>query len=236
MGTILAKELNAAGKPFVVVDTNAPRLQEAADRGFLYVDGDATEEYVLEQAGVKRASVLATVLSDDALNVFITITARELNPNLSIIARAENPRSEKKLLGSGACKVILPTAIGARKLANMIIHPTAENLLDEITQHNALTDELNRIDLKFDELPVAEDSFLAGKPLTAIDVRNNHGFLIVGIKHADGSVQMNPPSETVLTAGDSVIVLAHTNDVTQLAQKFNAKQKTMQYRGVKIDH
>lgn len=235
MGTILAKELHAAGKPFVVVDTDSVRLHEAAERGFLIVDGDATEERVLEAAGVKQASVLATVLSDDALNVFITITARELNPKLTILARAENPRSEKKLLSSGATKVILPTAIGARKLAHLIVHPTAENILDELTQQNSLTDELERIDLKFDEFLVVPDSALVGKPLTSIEVRNNHGFLIVGVKRSDGRVLMNPPSETVLAAGDAVIVLAHTNDVTQLTQKFQAKHKSMQYRGVKIE-
>ena len=100
-------------------------VSSAEDQGFLVINGDATDEFVLEQAGIHRAAVLASVLSDEAKNVFVTITARELNPEITIIARGENPSTEKKLLGCGADKVVLPTAIGAAKVVQLIIRPTA---------------------------------------------------------------------------------------------------------------
>lgn len=235
VGTILAQELQAGGKPFVVIDADPQRLQEAQDRGFLVVSGDATEEFVLEQAGIGRASVLATVLSQDANNVFVTITAREMNPGLTIIARGENPRTEKKLLGSGADKVVLPTAIGAKKLAQMIIRPTAENLLEQLTSRSDMSEELGRIGLRFEELEVTPESAIAGKALADIELRGNHGFLIVGIRTADGATTLHPPTDTQLAAGDVVIILGHGDDIPELAARFTAKRDKMTYRGVTID-
>ncbi len=232
MGTILARELCAAGKSFVVIDCDERRLQIAADRGYLVINGDATEEFVLEQAGIDHAAVLATVLSVDANNVFVTITARELNPDLIIIARGENPRTEKKLLGCGANKVVLPTAIGATKLARMIVRPTAENMLEQLAGQNDMTDELGRIGLHFDELEVSADSSLVGKELNDIELRSNHGFLIVGMRRADGTTMLNPPGETRLFAGDVVIVLGHDDDIPQLAERFSSTAESITYRGV----
>jgi voltage-gated potassium channel len=235
MGTILARELIAAGKSFVVIDSDERRVQSAEDQGYLVLQGDATEEYVLQEAGIERASVLATVLSDDAINVFVTITAREMNPDLMIIARGENPRTEKKLIGSGANRVVLPTAIGATKVAQLIIRPTAENMLEQLTSHRVMTEELGNIGLQFNELQVAEGSPLVDKPLGAIEVRSNHGFLIVGIRHEDGSTVLNPPSSTPLSTGDVVIVLGHNDDLPQLAERFSSRGGRITYRGVTME-
>ncbi len=232
MGTILARELKAAGKPFVVVDCDERRLQTAEEYGYLVINGDATEEHVLELAGIRSAAVLATVLAEDATNVFVAVTAREMNPTLMIIARGENPRTEKKLLGCGANKVVLPTAIGAKKLAQMIIRPSAENLLEQLTAQGDMSDELGRIGLKFDELRVAAGSVLSGKTLTDIELRSNHGFLIVGMRRPDGTTLLNPPAATELSEGDVVIVLGHGDDLPQLAERFLAKPHTLAYRGV----
>jgi len=220
MGTILARELQKADKSFVVIDCDERRLQNAQDQGYLVINGDAKEEFILEQAGICRASVLATVLSDDATNVFVTITAREMNPDLMIIARGENPRTEKKLLGCGANKVVLPTAIGAAKVAQLVIRPTAENMLEQLTCQSDMNEELGHIGLRFDELKVSAGSPLVAKKLSDIEVRSNHGFLIVGILHADGSTVLNPNSETSLSTSDIVIVLGHDDDIPQLAERF----------------
>ena len=174
MGTILARELRKSGKPFVVIERDERRLQDAEEQGYLVVNGDATEEHVLEQAGIRHASVLATVLSEDATNVFVTITAREMNPDVMIIARGENPRTEKKLLGCGADKVVLPTAIGATRVAQLIIRPTAENMLEEITQQSNVQDALSQIGLQFDELEVAADSPLVDRELSDLPVQRSH--------------------------------------------------------------
>ena len=235
MGTILARDLHSAGKPFVVIDMDERRRRAAEELGYLVLAGDATEETVLEHAGIHRAAVLATVLSDDALNVFVTITARAMNPHLMIIARGENPRTEGKLLGSGANRVVLPTAIGASKVAQLIIRPTAESLLGQMTSQSDLNDELGQIGLQFGELEVTESSALVGKELSVIEIRSNHGFLIVGVRRADGATMINPPSTTRLEVGDTVIVLGHDDDIPQLAERFAAGGRTITYRGVALE-
>lgn len=235
MGTILSRELQAAGKAFVVIDSDPLRIQEAEEQGYLVIQGDATEEYILQHAGIEHASVVATVLSEDATNVFITITARDMNPDVTIIARGENPRTEKKLLGCGANKVILPTAIGAAKVVQLIMRPTAENLLEQIAQESIVAEELRGIGLYFNELAVAPDSLLVDRPLGAIEVKSNHGFLIVALRKADGTTILNPATETVMSAGDVVIVLGHQDDIPQLTEKFSATKSQMFYRGVAVD-
>ncbi|MGC4002318.1 MAG: potassium channel protein [Pirellulales bacterium] len=231
MGSILARELKAADKPFVIVDVDEKRLLAAEELGYLTVHGDAAEERFLEAAGIQRASILATVLPADAANVFVTITARELNPNLLIIARGENPKTEKKLLGCGANRVVLPMAIGAHKLAQLIIRPSAEHMLEQLTHEGGVQDELSRIGLRFNELTVVEGSPLVDRTLNDIDLRGNQGFLIVSVRRLDGAMVMNPHSTTRLHAGDTVIVLGREDDIPQLEAKFFTSQNSNKYRG-----
>lgn len=234
LGTILARELHLAGKDFVVIDADLERLQEAESNGYLVLRGDATEEDILEQAGIARAATVATVLSEDAINVFVTITARAMNSTVKIIARGENPRTEKKLFGCGANQVILPTAIGAQKMAQLIVRPTAENLLQSIHEQSTMGEDLRQIGLQFNELEVLAGTELAGKTLGAIEVRGNHGFLIVGIRHSDGTTNLNPSPATVLHHGDVVVVLSHEQDLPELAKRFKSQKPKMSYRGQSV--
>ena len=235
LGSILAKDLRAAGKPFVAIDTDPRRLEEAEQRGYLVLNGDATEEDVLEQAGISHAGTVASVLSEDATNVFVTITARELNPDVTIIARAENPRTERKLLGSGANLVVLPTAIGATKIAQMIIRPSAEKMLEELTSQSSMIADLDQIGLRFDELTVEAGSPLVEGEIGDIEIRSNHGFLIVGIRRVDGVFQTNPDPKTKLSIGDVVVVLGHQQDIPDLKRRFSSPGKKMVYRGVSVE-
>jgi len=235
MGTILTRELHKAKKPFVVIDCEERRIQQAKELGYLVIDGDATEERILEHAQINHASVLASVLSDDASNVFITITARGMNPSLTIVARGENPRTEKKLLGCGASRVVLPTAIGASKIAQSIIRPTAENLLAQLTSRGEMKEELEQIGIEFEELDVGKISPLIGKAIKDIEIRGDHGFLIVAIRRADGSVLMNPDAETKLAGSDVIISLGHHSDRPELALRASALKKPITYRGATAD-
>lgn len=235
LGSILARELADNKKPFVAIDSDPQRLHEAEERGYLVIHGDATEEEVLERAGIGRAATIATVLSDDATNVFVTITARELNPKAAIIARAENPRTEKKLLGSGASQVVLPTAIGAQRVAQLIIRPTAENLLQQIQEQSSLIGDLGNIGLEFHELRVQAHSPLANRAISDIEIRSNHGFLIVGIRRAHGATTLNPEPATRLEVDDIVVVLGHKNDMPALERRFSNPQR-MTYRGLTIEN
>jgi len=118
VGQTLAHELHRGERDFVVIDRDEERVAQIAIDGFLAHRGDATEEGVLEYVGIRRACCLATVLPQDALNVFITLTARDLSPALKIIARGEQPSTEKKLLQAGADEVILPATIGGLRIAH----------------------------------------------------------------------------------------------------------------------
>lgn len=235
MGSILAKELAQADRPFVVIDCDEFRIQAAEEQGYLVIRGDATEESVLERAGIEKARSLASVLSEDAINVFVTVTARAMKPDLLIIARGENPRTEKKLLSCGADRVILPTAIGAAKVAQLVIRPSAESMLEQLANQAHMNEELQQIGLQFDELRVEADSSLAGRSLSEIEVRGNHGFLVVGIRHQEGRTSINPDGSTMLNAGDVVIILGHNDDIPQLAKRFTAKREKITYRGATME-
>ena len=123
IGVMLAKELRAGKAEFVVLEANAERFAEARDLGYLCIQADATEEEALKEAGIMRARALATVVPADAINVFITLSARGLNSGLKIIARGESPATEKKLLQAGADNVVLPAHIGAETVASIILYP-----------------------------------------------------------------------------------------------------------------
>ncbi|HTL89459.1 MAG TPA: NAD-binding protein, partial [Leptolyngbya sp.] len=123
MGQILARKLTDAQVPFVIIDSNPTRIEQAELQGYLVYLGNATDDMVLYQVGIKSARALTTVLPDDAANVFITLTARELNPKLLILSRGELPSTEKKLRLAGADQVVLPASISALRMAHMITHP-----------------------------------------------------------------------------------------------------------------
>jgi voltage-gated potassium channel len=233
IGSMVAGHLAANGKRFVVIERQSDRVREAEGLGYLVLEGNAAEEAALAQAGIERAKVLAALLSEDAANLFITITARELNPRLEILARGEQPSTERKLLRSGANRVILPMAIGAARIAQLITRPSAESLLGESSGRQDLNGELARIGLELGELQVASASPLAGRAVGDIEVRGNLGFLVVALRRADGHMVMNPEPATQVYGGDTVIVLGHHQDIPQLARQYSLSQE-LTYRGVKV--
>ena len=233
IGSMLADQLHKANTKFVVVDANPERIREAESRGYLVLNGNATEESVLIDAGIERAAYLAAVLSEDAANLFVTITARELNESMAILARGENVATERKLIRCGANQVVMPTAIGAARIAHLITRPSAESLLVSAGAHDNLNDELAQLGLHLSELSISHNSPLAGRNVGDIEVRGNLGFLIVAIRHQDGEIVMNPESETALEGGDVVVVLGHQEDLPQLAERYILKQQVT-YRGATV--
>lgn len=233
VGQIIARELFELGHQFVIVDTNADRLREAEQKGFLVLIGDATEESILTLAGIMRARVLASVLPDDTMNVFITLTARELNSSLEIIARGESPSTERKLLRSGATKVVMLAAIGAAKITQLITRPSAESLLRDVVGASHLNDELQSIGLQIAEAKIDIGSSLDGQTLQSVEMTGTAGVVIVAIKKPDGSIVRHPPAETVLRALDVIILLGHRENLPQLSLKAKC-QTTRMYRGARV--
>lgn len=234
VGRILAERLAANVAELVVIDTDREKIRTAEAAGHLVVMGDASDGKVLEEAGIEHAARLAAVLPDDAANVFVTLTATGINRHVVVIARAEDPASESKLQRSGADHVILPAAIGAQRIANLITQPSAEALLASGSSlRSDLGDELAGMGLRIEEMRLPSSSPLVGQPLRAIEIGGNHGFLIVGLRHADGSVSINPEDDEVLRNGDTVIVLGHTGDLPALRQRYEL-ERPVYYRGARV--
>ena len=231
VGQMLAHDLAAAGMSLVVIDSSESRIQEAQRAGFLAVLGSAAEEPTLEAAGIRQARVLATVLPDDAANVFITLVARELNSSIEIIARAEAPSTEKKLLRSGANRIVMPALIGATKIAHMIVRPSAEDLLSQITGTTHLSDELEKIGLHLFEVEVQDNSPLVGQTVADVEIGGG-GFVVVAIKRADGAIVQNSDATLTLSTGDRFMIVGHKGALPQLSQRARSRAQ-LQYRGTK---
>jgi voltage-gated potassium channel len=213
IGQILAQELAAKKQPFVVVDNNSESLAEAQNRGYLVLLGDATEEAVLQSAGVERARTVVTALPGDAANVFITLTSRNLNRDLQIIARGEYQTTEKKLLQAGADRVVLPAAIGALRMAAMITRPSTIELMELVSGQSVL-------DVEVDEILVAAGSPLVGKALADAQTRSRSGLLVVAVKKSGGAMTFNPGTELVFQSGDTIIVMGKQDDIDRFRQEY----------------
>ncbi len=230
MGQILAREMAEARQPFVVIDNSGDRIAEAQELGYLVLVGNATEDDVLELAGIQRAKFLATVLPDDAANVFITLTARGINPALIILARGEYPTTERKLRLAGANHVVLPATIGALRIAHMITHPTTLDFLDRNDGGNTLNELLAKIDLQIEELAITSESPMIGHLIKDLEVSVNSAFIIVALRREDGATLTSPEGKVIIQEGDTLIVLGRLGDMPRLADIYALKRK-MRYRG-----
>ena len=213
IGRILAHELAAKKQSFVVVDNNAEAISEAQNHGYLVLMGDATEEAVLQSTGVERAHTIVTALPSDAANVFITLTSRNLNRDLQIIARGEYQTTEKKLLQAGANRVVLPAAIGAMRMAAMITHPSTIELMELVSGQSVL-------DVEVDEVVIAAGSLLVGRSIADLKTPTRSGLLVVAVKKADGTMTFNPGAELVFQSDDTIIVMGKREDIDRFREDY----------------
>ena len=210
IGRIICHELHANKIPVVIVDSSQEINQVVEEEGIPYIIDDATSEDVLIEAGVERAKGLISVVASDADNLFITMTARGLNHELFISARADEENTEKKLLRGGADRVVMPYLIGGQKMAQTIIKPAVTDFI-EFTINN------KDIGLEINELKVGEDSRLKGLTLVESGIRQELDVIIVAVRKTDGEMSFNPSSQTRIKAGDILIALGRTSDLSKLA-------------------
>ena len=213
MGTLLGAELAEAASPFVVVERAPERLAELLSRGLLFVEGDATDEKVLLQAGLDRARAMVTTIPSDAANVFITLTARQMSARVQIIARAELASTEPKLLQAGATQVILPAAIGAHRVAAMLLNPRAVEFSELVTR-------TNRLDIEIEEAPVDAGGPFHGRTLRDLDVGRRTGVMVMAIKRAGGEIEFPPTGGEALEPGDSIILLGRRPNLDDFRMQF----------------
>ena len=212
-GTILCEDLVRKKFPFVVIENQPEKARDAESRRLLCLIGDATEETMLEEAGLKRARTLFTGLPADADNVFITLTARNLNPTIEIISRAEHPSTERKLRQAGADKIIMPTLIGAHHVERMITRPSTADLME-------LVAESSFADLELDEVCIQEDSSLQALSVEETEARRTNNLLVVAIKQPDGKLIFNPEASYRFKVGDIPMLMGHRADIERFREKY----------------
>jgi len=205
IGQIIAVELKKAGQPFLILDKDPDRIALSESLGYLTLEGDAGDEDVLGRAHVESARNLAAVLPNDMVNVFITLTARNLNASLRIIARAENPTTEKKLRQAGANDIILPALAGGLQIAHRITRPSLMGVLD--ADSTVIRNDLQEIGVDLEETVLKTGHSLIGKPLSNFTDGLNGRCIVLAIRHADGTSSQHPATHTVLLAEDSIVSL-----------------------------
>ena len=214
IGRVLCK--NFKGKPMdlVVIEKNKDMAHIMDEDGVLYITGDAADEATLIRAGIKQAKSLIAVLATDVDNVFLVLTARQLNPDLYIIARASMEEVKSKLRSAGANKVESPYEIGAVSMAQRILRPTVTSFLDQAFDYN----EKN---IHMEEIFVSASSKLVNVMLKDSGIRQNCNLIIIAIKKSDDDMLFNPSFESVIKAEDTLIAVGEDANLQKLAQILN---------------
>ena len=209
MGRIICEELTEKGIPLVVLENDDEVLEEIDRLGYPYMKADATSDEELVASGIEKAAGLVSVVTDDAQNVFIVLTARGLNPKLNIVARSAAEETIKKLVRAGANKVISPYFLGGHRIAQAIMRPTVLDFLENIIQNKEM-------DLVLDEKRIAPRSNLVGTTLATSGLRKDYNIIILAIKSATGIMNFNPPFNTEIKAGDTLVILGGGPDLEKL--------------------
>lgn len=212
MGRMVCRELLAKPAEFVVVDREGDVLRQAEADGHLCIAGDATEDAVLEAAGIRRARGLVSALSTDADNVYVVLSARELNPELIIVARAEDDRSERKLLHAGATRVVSPYAIGGHRMAHALLRPTVLDVIDLATHSHGL-------ELQIEEVEITAGSFCDGVTLRASGLREATGLIVIAVRKPNAETAFNPTADTPIAAGDRIVLMGQAGALRDVEQR-----------------
>jgi len=213
-GNQAAARLKAYKRPFVVVEKNKDVIERYSD-SILFVEGDANEDEVLIAAGIEKAQYIITTLPDDAANLFVVLSARQLNKNLNIISRASQITSQKKLRLAGANQVIMPDKIGGDHMASLVVMPDLISFMDEISLEGEHTTNLEEVGI--------EEFAGEGEcnSLRDLDLRRKTGCTIIGYIAPDGTYTINPEADMQLQPKSKVIVLGRPEQIRKLNEMFH---------------
>jgi voltage-gated potassium channel len=208
MGGQIAADLARSGKAFVVIDPNPDVLERLKGSGYPYIALDASNEATLKAAGIERAANLVSVAPTDADNIFIVLTARDLNPKLFIVARSTRIENEDKVRRAGADRVVSPYVMGGRRMSAAILHPHSVDFLEVLTGSEYSEMELAGVE-------VARESSLSGRPLGEAELEKNYGVTVVAMKR-DGIFGMAPDRDVILLPGDVLMIIGPSAQVEAL--------------------
>ena len=209
MGHIIAQEFARQGVPFVVIERDPDRMQDAIDLGYLAVEADASSEQVLHRVRIERARGFIAAVSTDAENVYAVLTARLMRPDLFIIGRAETEDAKNKLVRAGADRVVSPYQIGGLQLAQTALRPAVVDFVQLATSSENL-------ELNMEQVRIGEASALADRTILAANLRQRFGVVVVGIQRADGRMEFNPAPDMAMHAGDYLVVLGRSQSLRDL--------------------
>jgi voltage-gated potassium channel len=211
VGRFVAQDLKAEGRPFVVLEKDAERMELTRRFGYLALQGNAANETLLEQAGIRRARGLVAALDSDAENVYIALTARGLNPDLHIVARANFEESESKLLRAGADRVLLPYRISGRRMVTMLLHPEVADFLEEVSHCGGM-------ELLLEQVKIGQASRLEGLSLAEAKIRLRLNVSVLAYKDPESAVHQRPDPETRFAAGMQVFAFGTCDDLRRLTE------------------
>ena len=209
LGQDLANQLQHRSIPYVVIDLDEKKIELATENGAFAIEGDATSDSVLDDANLKTARALVTALPSDAENVFITLTARNLQPDIQIIAKSEQESSCRKLRQAGANKIVMPHRVGAQQMERMISRPTTADLVE-------LFAEASNLEMELDEIQIPSSSTLVGQTLATSKIKERFNLLVVGFKDEQGEFHFNPSSNDNILAGATLLIMGDVEDINRM--------------------
>jgi voltage-gated potassium channel len=219
VGRRVAEEFRHDGAPFVVLDFSAEAKQAADEADVLFIEGNGTDDEDLREAGLERARGLVAASDDDADNLYITLSARAVNADLLIVARASTEDAAKKLRLAGADRIVQPYQAAGRVMANLMLRPQVTAFVDVVTTASGH-------DLRFEEIEVTAASGQGGKSIRELDIRKETGALIVALRKRDGSFDTTPTPEALLEVGD-VLIAAGTEEELRALEGIFASRETV---------
>jgi voltage-gated potassium channel len=210
IGYLICRELYMENVDFVVIERNPEVIQKIHDEGYTYFRGDATQDKTLLAAGIKKAKGIVTVLPSDAENLYVILTAKELNPQIYILSRAEEEESEKRLLRAGANRVVSPYALGGMKMAMAIMRPAMLDFIEISTSRQNL-------ELRMEEFTLGDKSPMVGKTLEESGIRQLFGLIIVAVKKDSGKMTYNPTAGYQIEKGDRLVAMGEEENLMKFS-------------------
>ena len=210
-GKQACKQLRSHNQDFVVIENSEKGIEDLReDDEFLFIQGDATRDEILIEAGIEKACALITTLPSDAANVFVVLTARELRSDIKIISRASESSSEGKLRRAGADNVIMPDKIGGSHMATLVTRPDVLEFIDHIT---------GKVNIRLEEIMINKlKEIYKGKTIRELEVRNRTGANIIGFKTSEGEYIINPSPDTIMKPDSKLFVLGTSEEVEELTK------------------
>ena len=209
------EKLKSYNKKVIIVDVDSNLSENFTEEGVLHIQGDATNDEVLKEAGIENASHLVCALSDDTQNLYVVLSARQLNSNLQIISRASSQSAYKKMKFAGANNVILPESLGGDHLASLVVTPDLLDFFNNLSISDGATENVR--ELSFETL--CKDKNI--KKISELKIQEDTGCSIIGAKKSDKSFHVNPDKDFQVEEGTHLIILGNSNQIELLKSKFN---------------